>query len=113
VDAANEGDLRRENTDELAKHTNKAPLHNTVDLAWIDDLKQKPTDMSSGRWIYLLLLLVLIVEQAWAVRISYHTKPEDLEALAPSAAAVYAHSTTATPGAIGEPAETGGPPNAE
>jgi hypothetical protein len=114
VDAANEGDLRRENTDELAKHTNKAPLHNTEDLGWIDDLKQKPTDLSSGRWIYLLILLVLLAEQAWAVRISYHTKPEDLEMLAPSAAAAYAHSTTPSPasaGAPGEPAEGGAPLN--
>jgi Aerotolerance regulator N-terminal len=93
TDALIEGDLRRANTDDVAALTNKAPLHNTEDLKWIDDLKQKPTDLSSRRWLYLLLLLVLIAEQAWAVRISYHTKPEDLEALAPSAAAVFAHGT--------------------
>jgi hypothetical protein len=106
VDALAEGDLRRANTDDLATQTNKAPLHNTEDLGWIDDLKQKPTDLSSGRWLYLLILLVLIAEQAWAVRISYHTKPEDLEALAPSAAAAYAHHTTALPASAGEPAES-------
>ena len=112
VDAASEGDLRRENTDELAKHTNKAPLHNTEDLGWIDELKQKPTDMSSGKWLYLLILIVLIFEQAWAVRISYHSKPEDLETLAPSAAAAYAHHSTPTPasaGVPGEPAESSAP----
>lgn len=102
VDAAAEGDLRRENTDELSKHTNKAPLHNTEELQWIDELKQKPSDLSSGKWIYLLILIVLIFEQAWAVRISYHAKPEDLEALAPSAAAAYAHHTTPTPASAGE-----------
>lgn len=90
VDAAREGDLRRANTDDLSQWTNKAPLHNTEDLSWIDDFKQKPSDLSSRRWIYFLILLVLIAEQAWAVRISYHTKPEDLEALAPSAAAAFA-----------------------
>lgn len=109
VDALAEGDLRRANTDDLSQQTNKAPLHNTEDLSWIDELKQKPTDLSSGRWLYLLLLLVLIAEQAWAVRISYHTKPEDLETLAPSAAAAYAHHTTAPPASAGEPAESGAP----
>jgi hypothetical protein len=103
VDALDEGDLRRANTDDLAQLTNKAPLHNTEDLSWIDDLKQKPTDLSSRRWLYLLLLLVLVAEQAWAVRTSYHNKPEDLEALAPSAAAAFA--TRSAP--AGEPVAAG------
>ena len=102
VDALAEGDLRRANTDDLATQTNKTPLHNTDDLSWVDEFKQKPSDLSSGRWLYLMLLLLLIAEQAWAVRTSYHSKPEDLEALAPSAAAAYAHSATPTP--AGEPA---------
>ena len=105
VDAAREGDLRRANTDDLATVTNKAPLHNNEDLSWIDDFKQKPTDMSSRRWLYLLILLILIAEQAWAVRISYHTKPEDLDALAPSAAAAFAHHTAVTPGSAGDTAD--------
>jgi hypothetical protein len=105
VDALNEGDLRRANTDDLAALTNKAPLHNTEDLSWIDDLKQKPTDLSSRRWLYLMILLVLVAEQAWAVRTSYHNKPEDLDLLAPSAAAAFAPRTVATPAAAeaGEP----------
>jgi hypothetical protein len=104
VDAGSEGDLRRETTDELEKHTLKAQVHNTVDLAWIDQLKQKPSDLSSKRWLYLVILLLLIAEQAWAVRISYHTRPEDLELLAPSAAAAYAHHATPMPSANGEAA---------
>ncbi|QJW93531.1 BatA domain-containing protein [Frigoriglobus tundricola] len=103
VDALNEGDLRRANTDDVAGQTGKVPLHNAEDLGWIDDLKQKPSDLSSGRWLYLLILLVLVAEQAWAVRTSYHSRPEDLEALAPSAAAAYTHHTPPTPVA-GEPA---------
>ncbi|MBP3955140.1 BatA domain-containing protein [Gemmata sp. G18] len=103
VDATREGDMHRANTDDLATQTNKAPLHNIEDLSWIDQLKQKPTDMSSRRWLYLLILLLLIAEQAWAVRISYHSKPEDLELLAPSAAAAFAH-TTAPPVPAGAPA---------
>jgi hypothetical protein len=107
VDALNEGDLRRANTDDLAFQTNKAPLHNTEDLSWIDDLKQKPSDLSSRRWLYLLVLLVLAAEQAWAVRVSYHSKPEDLDLLAPSAAAAFASRTAATPAAADEPAAVG------
>ena len=103
VDALIEGDLRREATDELQKHTNKAPVYSAEDINFLTDtLKQKPADYSSKRWLYLLILLVLIAEQAWAVRISYHTKPEDLEALAPSAAAAYAHHSLPTPAASGE-----------
>jgi hypothetical protein len=94
LDALAEGDLRRANTDDLASQTNKTPLHNTADLSWVDEFKQKPSDLSSGRWLYLVILLVLIAEQAWAVRVSYHAKPDDLAALAPSAAAVY-HTTGA------------------
>ena len=79
----------------------------TLVFLGIDALKQKPTDMSSGRWLYLVILLVLIAEQAWAVRISYHTKPEDLEVHAPSAAAAFAHHTPPAPASAGEPAENG------
>jgi hypothetical protein len=102
IDALDEGDLRRATTDDLANYTNKAPLHNTEDLNWLDDLKQKPTDMSSRRWLYLLILLALVAEQAWAVRMSYHTRPEDLDALAPSAAAAFAHHSAPAPASAGE-----------
>jgi hypothetical protein len=106
VDALNEGDLRREATDEIEKRTSKAPLYTLESINTLtDSLKQKPSDYSSRRWLYLLILLVLIAEQAWAVRISYHTKPEDLEALAPSAAAAYAHHSVPPPASAGEAAE--------
>ena len=106
IDAAREGDLRRANTDDLNALTGKAPIHNIEDLAWLDDFKQKPTDLSSRRWLYVVLLLLLIAEQAWAVRMSYHTRPEDLDTLAPSAAAAFATRTAATPAAEASVAET-------
>ncbi|MCS7270550.1 MAG: hypothetical protein NZ703_05650, partial [Gemmataceae bacterium] len=56
-------------------------------------LKQKPMDLSSGRWLYLFILLILVLEQAMAVRLSYHSRPEDVAIHAPSAAAAYAHGT--------------------
>jgi hypothetical protein len=93
IDAAKEGDLRRTNADEFKSTAKGAELHSVEDLGWLESLKQKQTDLSSGRWIYLLILLVLIFEQAMAVRLSYHTQPETLEALAPSAAAAFAHGT--------------------
>ena len=68
-------------------------MHSIDDTGWLDTLKQKQTDLSSGRWIYLVILLVLICEQAMAVRLSHHQRPEDLEAFAPSAAAAFAHGT--------------------
>ena len=70
-----------------------AEVHSIDDTGWLDTLKQKQTDLSSGRWIYLVILLVLICEQAMAVRLSHHQRPEDLEAFAPSAAAAFAHGT--------------------
>jgi hypothetical protein len=93
IDAAKEGDLRRTNADEFKSTAKGAELHSVEDLGWLESLKQKQTDLSSGRWIYLLILLVLIFEQAMAVRLSYHTQPETLEAFAPSAAAAFAHGT--------------------
>jgi hypothetical protein len=55
--------------------------------------------------------LVLIFEQAMAVRLSYHTHPENLEAFAPSAAAVFAHGTpppiTAEADEVSAPADAG------
>ena len=90
IDAEREGNLQRTNADEFKSTAKGAELHSIEDLAWLESLKQKSTDLSSGRWLYLLLLLTLICEQALAVRLSYHTNPENLEAYAPSAAAVFA-----------------------
>jgi len=93
-DAELEGDLKRTNTEELKTVAKGAEdVHSPEDDSWLSVLEQKPTDLSSGRWIYLVILLVLIFEQAMAVRLSYHGKPEDLEAFAPSAAAAMAGRT--------------------
>ena len=35
-------------------------------------LKERRADLSESPWLYLLLLLVLLAEQAMAVRLSYH-----------------------------------------
>jgi hypothetical protein len=97
IDAAREGDLHRTSSDEFKSTARGAEVHASDDLNWLESLKQKQTDLSSGRWIYLLILLVLIFEQAMAVRLSYHQQPENLEAFAPSAAAMFSHGTSPRP----------------
>ena len=78
---------------DLVDQAKGAEVHSADDSSWLDTLKQKSTDLSSGRWVYLLILLVLILEQAMAVRLSYHSRPEDLDTFAPSAAAAFSHGT--------------------
>ena len=95
IDTAREGPLQRAKGTDLDDQAKGAEVHSTDDTGWLDTLKQKQTDLSSGRWIYLVILLVLICEQAMAVRLSHHQRPEDLEAFAPSAAAAFAHGTPA------------------
>jgi len=94
LDALREGDLRRANTDDIALMTEKAPLHSPDDANWTDDLKQKPSDLSSGRWIYLMLILILAVEQMMAVRLSHHSHPGEIEEYAPTAAAAVGGNRT-------------------
>ena len=101
VDAASEGALQRAKGNDLTEQAKGAELHSYEDSGWLESLKQKQTDLSSGRWIYLVILLVLILEQAMAVRLSYHTRPDDLESFAPSAAAAFSHGT-APPAATAE-----------
>ncbi|MBA4064306.1 MAG: hypothetical protein C0501_11455 [Isosphaera sp.] len=95
-DTEREGDLKRANTDEFKAVAKGAEaVHSPEDDAWLNTLEQKPTDLSSGRWIYLVILLVLIFEQAWAVKLSYHGRPDELETFAPTAAAAMAARTAA------------------
>jgi hypothetical protein len=106
-DTEREGDLKRANTDEFKAVAKGAEeVHSPEDDAWLNTLEQKPTDLSSGRWLYLVILLVLIFEQAWAVRLSYHGRPDELETFAPSAAAAMAGRSAAPP-AADETAPTG------
>jgi hypothetical protein len=105
-DTEREGDLRRANSDNLASAARGAELH-TPDEDYERTFEQRPTDMSSGKWIYLVILLVLIFEQALAVRLSYHTKTDDLAAFAPSAAAAMAGRSAAQEAGEGAAAPNG------
>jgi hypothetical protein len=93
LDAAREGDLRRAARDDLAQQAPNVPVHSPDDTAWVNALKQKRDDFSTRRWLYLFILLALIAEQAMAVRLSRHTRAEDVELHAPSAAAAFARGS--------------------
>jgi hypothetical protein len=95
IDAQREGDLKRAIKDDLTQLAPNVPIHSADDSSWVNLLKQKRDDFSTRRWLYLFILLVLVAEQAMAVRLSFHTRPEDIELHAPSAASAYSHGTAA------------------
>src|SRR5262249_33618065 len=72
VDAANEGDLRRASVDDLTSAVPGAQIHGP-ETDWHESLKQKKSDLSESAWIYLVFLMLLLAEQAMAVRLSFHT----------------------------------------
>jgi hypothetical protein len=71
VDTAAEGDLRRASRDDVESAAPGALLH-SPGSGLADLLKEKKSDLSESPWLYLLILLVLVAEQAMAVRLSYH-----------------------------------------
>lgn len=94
LDARREGELRRASDDELAQTAPGAEVRYTDRSSWgtaeVKPEEGRPKDdLSTRTWLYVVLFLVLFAEQAMAVRISYHTRPDDLELHAPSAAAAY------------------------
>lgn len=103
VDTPREGDLRRVAKDDLAQYapmTGENPavqLHSAADKAWTEQLKNKRRDLSDLTVLFLVLLLILIAEQAMAVRLSYHAVDDQLANAAPSAAALFTRTTAAAP----------------
>lgn len=73
VNTAVEGDLRRATRDDLAAAAPGMQLHAPGSgLARI--LKDRKSDLSESPWFYLLLLVILVAEQALAVHLSYHLR---------------------------------------
>jgi hypothetical protein len=75
VDAIAESNLSRANSDDVTQ-ISRAPLHTASDA---DDeykkvLQAKRKDLSENPWLYFVMLMVLILEQAMAVRLSFHTR---------------------------------------
>ncbi len=71
MDTAAEGDLRRASRDDIESAAPGAVLH-SPGSGLADLLKEKKSDLSESPWLYLVILLVLVAEQAMAVRLSYH-----------------------------------------
>jgi len=85
VDALAEGNLARANSDDITQMAAKAPLHVPSDPD--DSLKtallSRKRDLSENPWIYFVMLLVLIFEQAMAVRLSFHARAAEGTSPAP------------------------------
>jgi hypothetical protein len=76
VDPA-ESDLRRAGRDDLEKMATGARLRNPGS-GWGAELANKQNDLSESAWFYLLFLLILVAEQALAVRLSFHLKGSEM-----------------------------------
>jgi hypothetical protein len=87
IDVPNEGDLQRVNSDKVVENAPGSELHGPDETDWLIKLQNKKTDLSSMGWLFLFLLLVLVAEQALAVKLSYHAGQETMSEHAPSAAA--------------------------
>jgi hypothetical protein len=71
VDTLAEGDLRRASRSDLESAAPGAKLH-SPGSGLADLLRERRSDLSESPWLFLALLLVLVAEQAMAVRLSYH-----------------------------------------
>lgn len=82
VDTAREGDLKRLSNDEM-KQTLIEPAKDTIRMS--DDLLLRKSEFSESPWLFLILLLVLVAEQALAVHLSFHMKKNDDDGAMPRA----------------------------
>ena len=78
IDAAQESDLRRSGRDKLERPRARDSKAGTILLRAPGDTyeayKNKMPDASESPWLYLFFLVILIVEQALAVHLSFHLK---------------------------------------
>jgi aerotolerance regulator-like protein len=92
VDTTNESDLRRASRDDL-EHAGSGVLVHRPDSGTLrEQIANRQTDLSESPWFYLLFLIVLVIEQALAVHLSFHLRGN--EAL-PPAQAVQPQATAA------------------
>ena len=55
-----------------------------------EQFKEKQPDASESPWLYLFFIIILIVEQAMAVHLSFHLKGSEAPAAAPARGATPA-----------------------
>jgi hypothetical protein len=82
----NESDLHRAAQDELERLAPSAKVR-IPGTGWANDLANRRNDFSESTWLYLLILGVLVLEQALAVHLSFHVKPVAGRSAPPQAAA--------------------------
>src|SRR5262249_31051398 len=84
VDTESEGNLKRATKDVLDRGSSGQPGSGKVSLIAYDTrltdiLAPKRKDMSEAPWLYLVILIVLIIEQALAVHLSCHLKGNEAQ----------------------------------
>ena len=92
VDTTNESDLRRATRDELEHAAAGVLVHRPESGTLREQIGNRQTDLSESAWFFLLFLVVLVIEQALAVHLSFHLRGN--EAL-PPAQAVQPQATAA------------------
>jgi hypothetical protein len=96
VDAEAESDLSRADRDRLQfeipkKDARTASLMLSVPGSEnFDVFKERQPDASESPWLYLFFILILVVEQAMAVHLSFHLKGSEAAPAAPAARAAPA-----------------------
>ncbi len=81
VDAEAESDLKRAASAKLIRNRNGSDGKGKITLRSPGErdevVKPREPDLSELPWLFLIFLIVLIVEQAMAVHLSYHVKGEE------------------------------------
>jgi hypothetical protein len=100
VDAESEGDLKRAGRESLEwapSGSDTAQNRGKVSIQGIEDIEGQKLaqrdDLSGSGWFYLVILIVLVLEQAMAVHLSFHLKGN--EAAAPAQVGRSAQPATA------------------
>jgi hypothetical protein len=84
VDTEAEGNLKRAARDMLERGGSAAQARGQValitpDMRLTEILAPRRKDMSEAPWLYLVILIVLVVEQALAVHLSFHLKGNEAQ----------------------------------
>jgi hypothetical protein len=88
IDAGAESNLKRAARDRLERAKPKDSRSGLVALRGVGDdfevYRERQPDASESPWLYLLFLLILVVEQAMAVHLSFHLKSGEALPAAPA-----------------------------
>src|SRR5262249_40591473 len=81
-----EGEPRRATREDLERNPPNPPrergkinLYTPKSLEYLTSLTQRQSDASESPWLFLIMLLVLVAEQALAVHLSFHLKGSEAQ----------------------------------